>query len=200
MGSRDHDNIFRIQPDLDPQGLKNKEALWRRKLLEGVRRWERDSPNRGGARLDFRIAQQSGKLAATVWLHPAQGSRIIVHTRQKKIFLWNQLGTWRQCFGLGRIYSWSWSWSYPFSLSIFGIFLYLLVPITGTGICNFLFYITVLQYYSSKSSGLKIINTILIYLLFHSWSGSGTIIQDPDPGKSSGSTTLPRGVGTGTVF
>ena len=51
---------------------------------------------------------------------------------------------------------------------IWNFFLYLLVPITGTGICNFLFYITVLQYYSSKSSGLKIINTILIYLLFHS--------------------------------
>ena len=54
-------------------------------------------------------------------------------------------------------------------------------------ICLFLFYTTVLQYDSPESSGLKIMNNILIYLLFHScWIRN----NNPVPGKSSGSDRI----------
>ena len=59
--------------------------------------------------------------------------------------------------------------------------------------CHFIFYSTgtVLQYTQSRITRPIIINKYLFICSFiFCWSGSGTIISDPDPGKSSGSMQI----------
>ena len=60
-------------------------------------------------------------------------------------------------------------------------------------ICHFLLHCTV-QYTQSRIHKPKIKNKIFLNLF--AGAGSGTIIQDPDPGKSSGSATLLKSTAT----